>query len=50
MRSSYPRTIGSLLKQTIYRKGTGEMVYGKTRCTWPKGSFAPLVDWLDSKF
>jgi fatty-acyl-CoA synthase len=36
VRNSYPLTIGSLLKQTIYRKGTGEIVYGKTRYSWSK--------------
>jgi hypothetical protein len=36
VRNSYPLTIGSLLKQTVYRKGTGEIVYGKTRYSWPK--------------
>jgi len=36
VRSSYPLTIGSLLKQTIDRDGTAEIVYGKTRYTWPK--------------
>ncbi len=36
MRNSYPLTIGSLLKQTIDRNGTAEVVYGKTRYTWPK--------------
>ena len=36
MRNNYPLTIGALLKQTVYRKGTGEIVYGKTRYTWSK--------------
>ncbi len=36
MRNNYPLTIGSLLKQTIHRRGTGEVVYGKTRYTWTK--------------
>ena len=36
MRNSYPLTIGSLLKQTSYRKGAGEIVYGKTRYSWSK--------------
>jgi len=36
VRNNYPLTIGSLLKQTIYRKGTGEIVYGKTRYSWSK--------------
>ena len=36
MRNDYPLTIGSLLKQTIHRRGTGEIVYGKTRYAWPK--------------
>lgn len=36
MRSSYPLTIGSLLKQTTDRNGTAEIVYGKTRYSWPK--------------
>ena len=36
MRSSYPLTIGTLLKQTLDRRGTAEIVYGKTRYTWPK--------------
>jgi fatty-acyl-CoA synthase len=34
VRSSYPLTIGTLLRQTIYRRGTGEIVYGKTRYSW----------------
>jgi fatty-acyl-CoA synthase len=36
VRNSYPLTIGSLLKQTIDRRGTAEIVYGKTRYAWPK--------------
>ena len=36
MRNDYPLTIGSLLKQTIYRRGTGQVVYGKTRYSWSK--------------
>ena len=36
LRNSYPLTIGALLKQTIYRRGTGEIVYGKTRYNWSK--------------
>jgi fatty-acyl-CoA synthase len=36
MRNSYPLTIDTLLKQTIYRKSTAEIVYGKTRYSWPK--------------
>jgi fatty-acyl-CoA synthase len=36
LRNKYPLTIGSLLKQTIHRRGTSEIVYGKTRCTWPQ--------------
>jgi len=36
VRNNYPLTIGALLKQTVYRKGTGEIVYGKTRYTWSK--------------
>jgi len=36
VRSSYPLTIGSLLKQTIDRNGTAEIVYGKARYPWPK--------------
>jgi acyl-CoA synthetase (AMP-forming)/AMP-acid ligase II len=36
VRNSYPLTIGSLLKQTVDRRGTAEIVYGKTRYTWPK--------------
>jgi fatty-acyl-CoA synthase len=36
MRNSYPLTIGSLLKQTIDRRCSAEIVYGKTRLTWPK--------------
>jgi len=36
LRNSYPLTIGSLLRQTIYRRGTGEIVYGKARYAWPK--------------
>ena len=34
MRSDFPLTIGSLLKQPTYRKSIGEIVYGKTRYTW----------------
>jgi len=34
--STYPLTIGSLLKQTVHRRSTGEIVYGKTRYTWMK--------------
>ncbi len=36
MRNSYPLTISSLLKQTIDRDGSAEIVYGETRYTWPK--------------
>ena len=36
MRNSYPLTIGSLLRQTVDRKATAEIVYGKTRYTWPR--------------
>jgi len=36
VRNSYPLTIGSLIKQTAYRKGTGEIVYGKARYSWSK--------------
>jgi fatty-acyl-CoA synthase len=36
VRNSYPLTIGSLLRQTIDRRGTAEIVYGKTRYTWPR--------------
>jgi fatty-acyl-CoA synthase len=36
LRNSYPLTIGSLLKQTIYRRSTAEIVYGKTRYSWSK--------------
>jgi fatty-acyl-CoA synthase len=36
VRNSYPLTIGALLKQTVYRRGTGEIVYGKTRYSWSK--------------
>ncbi len=36
MRNNYPLTIGSLLKQSIHRRGTGEVVYGKSRYTWTK--------------
>ena len=36
MRSDYPLTIGSLLKQTIQRNGSNEVVYGKTRYTWTR--------------
>lgn len=43
MRNSYPLTIGSLLKQTSYRKGAGEIVYGKTRYSWSK-----LIDRVSS--
>jgi fatty-acyl-CoA synthase len=32
--NDYQLTVGSLLKQTVYRRGTGEIVYGKTRYTW----------------
>lgn len=34
MRNDYPLTIGSLLKQTIHRRSTSEIVYGKTRYSW----------------
>lgn len=36
LRNSYPLTISTLLKQTIYRRGTSEIVYGKTRYSWSK--------------
>jgi len=36
VRNSYPLTIGALLKQTVYRKASREIVYGKTRYPWPK--------------
>ena len=36
MSNGYPLTIGALLKQTVHRKGTAEIVYGKTRYTWPR--------------
>jgi fatty-acyl-CoA synthase len=36
VRSSYPLTIDSLLKQSTYRRSTGEVVYGKTRYSWSK--------------
>ena len=36
MRNSYPLTIGALLKQTLHRRGTGEIVYGSMRYGWPK--------------
>lgn len=36
VRNSYPLTIGSLLRQTIYRRSTAEIVYGKTRYSWTK--------------
>ncbi len=36
MRSDYPLTIDSLLKQSVYRKSTSEIVYGKTRYTWSR--------------
>ena len=36
LRNDYPLTIGSLLKQTIYRKSRGEIVYGKTRYDWSR--------------
>lgn len=36
MRNDYPLTVGSLLKQTVHRRSTGEIVYGKTRYTWTK--------------
>ena len=50
MRSSYPLTVDSLLKQTIDRKGTAEIVYGKTRYTWPKllGRVNGLASGLES--
>jgi len=34
MQNDYPLTIGALLKQTEYRRSTGEVVYGNTRYTW----------------
>jgi len=34
--SNYQLTIGSLLKQTVYKKSTAEIVYGKTRYSWSK--------------
>ena len=34
MRNDYPLTIGSLLKQTVHRRATSEIVYGKTRYSW----------------
>jgi len=36
VRNSYPLTIGTLLKQTVYRRSTREIVYGKTRYSWTK--------------
>jgi fatty-acyl-CoA synthase len=36
VRNSYPLTIGTLLRQTVYRKSTAEIVYGKTRYSWTK--------------
>jgi hypothetical protein len=32
--NDYPLTIGSLIKQTEFRRGKGEVVYGGTRYTW----------------
>jgi acyl-CoA synthetase (AMP-forming)/AMP-acid ligase II len=34
LRNDYQLTIGSLLKQTIYRRGTAPIVYGKIRYSW----------------
>jgi fatty-acyl-CoA synthase len=34
MQNDYPLTIGALLKQTEYRRSTGEIVYGNNRYTW----------------
>jgi len=34
MQNDYQLTIGALLKQTEYRRSTGEVVYGNTRYTW----------------
>jgi len=34
LQGEYPLTIGALLKQTEYRRSTGEVVYGNTRYTW----------------
>ena len=36
MNNNYQLTIGSLLKQTVYRRSTAEIVYGKTRYNWSK--------------
>lgn len=36
LRNDYPLTISSLLRQTIYRKSTAEIVYGKTRYNWSR--------------
>jgi fatty-acyl-CoA synthase len=36
LRNSYPLTIGQLLKQTIHRGSSAEVVYGKSRYTWSK--------------
>ena len=34
MQNDYPLTIGALVKQTEYRRSTGEVVYGNARHTW----------------
>ena len=36
MKNGYPLTIGSLLRQTLHRGSTGEIVYGSARYGWPK--------------
>jgi fatty-acyl-CoA synthase len=34
LQNDYPLTIGALVKQTEYRRSTGEVVYGNVRYTW----------------
>ena len=50
MQNDYPLTIGVLLKQTEYRRSTGEVVYGNTRYTWSEilGRVKGLAAGLDS--
>jgi fatty-acyl-CoA synthase len=36
LKNDYPLTIGTLLKQTVHRRSTSEVVYGKTRYSWTK--------------
>ncbi|MHB1868540.1 MAG: fatty acid--CoA ligase [Nitrososphaerales archaeon] len=49
MQNDYPLTIGALLKQTEYRRSTGEVVYGNTRYTWSQllGRVKALAAGLD---